>query len=358
MGGKQLGFGDYEQTTAKKRTRREKFLDEMDQVVPWQALIDLIEPLYPRNSKTGGRPPYPLATMLRIHLMQQWYSLSDPGMEEALIEVSTMRRFVGIDMISDRIPDETTILAFRHLLEKHDLGEQIFETVKPHLKKRGMAMKQGPIIDATLIAEPSSTKNKAGERDPEMHQTKKGNQWYFGMKVHIVVDKVTGLILAVETTAANVHDLTPAAELLHDEEVVVYADAGYQGIEKREEMKGRGIGFRVAMRPGKPRVLRDTPEGRLDDLVETVKAHIRAKGEDPFRVIKQQFGFQKTRLRGMLKNRSKIQVLAALPNLIFGTPPTDANVLNKGLVCLMATDAGKYQGQLTPKSSENGGFQN
>jgi IS5 family transposase len=184
-----------------------------------------------------------------------------------------------------------------------------------HLKANGMAMKQGTIIDATLIVAPSSTKNKTNERDPEMHQTNKGNQWYFGMKVHIGVDSESGLIHSVETTAAHVHDLTPAADLLHGEETVVYADAGYQGIEKREEMQGRGIGFRVAMRPGKRRVLPDTPEGRLDDLVETAKAHIRAKGEHPFRVIKQQFGFQKTRLRGMLKNSCKVNVLAALSNL-------------------------------------------
>jgi IS5 family transposase len=315
MGGKQLGFSDYEQTTAKKRTKREKFLAEMEAVVPWKALIDLIEPHYPKSSSKGGRPAYPLATMLRVHLMQQWYSLSDPAMEDALIEVPTMRRFAGIDLISERIPDETTILAFRHLLEKHNLGEQIFETVKAHLKAKGMAMKQGTIIDATLIAAPSSTKNKKGERDPEMHQTKKGNQWYFGMKVHIGVDKDTGLIHSVETTAANVHDLTPAADLLHGEETVVYADAGYQGIEKRPEMEGKTIGFRVAMRPGKRRALPDTPEGRLDDLIETAKAHIRARGEHPFRVIKQQFGFQKTRLRGMLKNRCKVNVLAALSNL-------------------------------------------
>jgi transposase, IS5 family len=315
MGGKQLGFGDYEQTTAKKRTKREKFLAEMDAVVPWQALIALIEPHYPRTSSKGGRPPYPLTTMLRIHLMQQWYSLSDPAMEDALIEVPTMRRFAGIDMLSDRIPDETTILAFRHLLEKHHLGEQIFETVKAHLKERGMAMKQGTIIDATLIAAPSSTKNKAGQRDPDMHQACKGKQWHFGMKVHIGVDKDTGLIHSVETTAANVHDLTPAVDLLHGEEDVVYADAGYQGIEKREEMEGKSAQFRVAMRPGKRRALPDTPDGRLDNLVEAAKAHIRAKVEHPFRVIKQQFGFQKTRLRGMAKNSSKVNVLAALTNL-------------------------------------------
>jgi IS5 family transposase len=315
MGGKQLGFGDYEQTTARKRTKRERFLGQMEAVVPWKPLIDLIEPYYPKTGSKGGRPPYPLETMLRIHLMQQWYDLSDPAMEDALIEVPTMRRFAGIDLISDRIPDETTILTFRHLLEKHDLGKQIFETVKAHLKANGMAMKQGTIIDATLIAAPSSTKNKKGARDPEMHQTKKGNQWYFGMKVHIGVDKDNGLIHSIETTSANVHDLTPAAELLHGEETVVYADSGYQGIEKREEMKGKAIGFRVAMRPGKRRALPDTPEGRLDDLIETAKAHIRSKGEHPFRVIKRQFGFQKTRLRGMFKNRCKVNVLAALANL-------------------------------------------
>ena len=283
--------------------------------MPWKALIDLIEPQYPKAGSKGGRPAYPLETMLRIHLMQQWYDLSDPAMEDALIEVPTMRRFAGINLISDRIPDETTILSFRHLLEKHDLGKQIFETVKRHLKANGMAMKQGTIIDATLIAAPSSTKNEKGERDPEMHQTKKGNQWYFGMKVHIGVDKDTGLIHSVETTAANVHDLTPAADLLHGEETVVYADAGYQGIEKRDEMEGKGIGFRVAMRPGKRRALPDTPEGRVDDLIETAKAHIRAKVEHPFRVMKRQFGFQKTRLRGMFKNRCKVNVLAALTNL-------------------------------------------
>ena len=315
MGIKQLGFGDYEQSTAKKRTRRERFLAEMEAVVPWQLLIDLIEPHYPKTSSKGGRPPYPLETMLRVHLMQQWYDLSDPAMEDALIKVATLRRFAGIALITDRIPDETTILAFRHLLEKHNLGEQIFQVVKAHLKANGMAMKQGTIIDATLIAAPSSTKNKAGERDPEMHQTKKGHQWYFGMKVHIGVDKDTGLIHSVETTAANVHDLTPAAELLHGEERVVYADAGYQGIEKRPEMEGRGIGFRTAMRPGKRRALPNTPEGRLDDLIETAKAHFRAKVEHPFRVIKRQFSFQKTRLRGMLKNRCKVNVLAALSNL-------------------------------------------
>jgi IS5 family transposase len=171
--------------------------------------------------------------MLSIHLMQQWYSLSDPAMEDALIEVATIRRFVGIDLNSDKIPDETTILSFRHLLEKNKLGKEIFDVVKAHLKQRGMAMKQGTIIDATLISAPSSTKNKTGERDPEMHPTKKGNQWYFFIKVHIGVDKDSGFIHSVEITSANVHDITRAAQPLHGEEEVVYVDAGYQGIEKR-----------------------------------------------------------------------------------------------------------------------------
>ena len=169
MGWKQLGFSDYEQSTAKKRTKREKFLAEMEQVVPWQDLFDLVEPCYPNTSKKGGRPPYPLAMLLRIHLMQQWYILSDPGMEEALIEVPTMHRFAGIDLISDRIPDETTILTFRHLLEENEPGEQIFQTLKAHLKERGMAMKQGTIIVATLIAAPSSTLSEAGGRAWRSH---------------------------------------------------------------------------------------------------------------------------------------------------------------------------------------------
>jgi transposase, IS5 family len=315
MGGKQLGFTDYALTTAKKRNKREKFLAEMEAVVPWQALLDRIEPHYPKTSKKGGRPPFPLATMLWIHLLQQWYSLSDPDMEEALIEVPTIRRFAGIDLISDRIPDETTILTFRHLLEKHELVEQIFETDKAHLSARAMTMRQGTIVDATLIAAPSSTKNKEGKRDPEMHQTKKDNQWYYGMKVHIAVDKDSGLNHSVVTTAANVHDLTSAAELLHGDDELVYADAGYQGIATRPEMTCKTTEFRVAMWPGHRRALPDSPDGRLQDLIETAKAHNRAKGEHPFRVIKQQFGFQKTRLRRMAQNRCKVNVITALTNL-------------------------------------------
>ena len=227
--------------------------------------------------------------MLRIHLMQQGASLSDPAMEDALIEVPVMRRFAGIDIMSERILEETTILAFGHLLGKHDLGQKIFEAVKAHLKSRGMAMKQGTIIDATLIAAPTSTKNKQGEREPKMHQTQKGNQWLYGMKVQISVDAESGLIHSLHTTAANVHELAPAAELLHGEDTVVCADAGYQGIAKRPEM--------------------------ADKAIAMVKAHIRAKGEHPFQIVKQQSSFQKTRLRGVAKNRCKVHVLVTLANL-------------------------------------------
>ena len=233
MSGKRLGFSDYELTTAKKQTKLEKFLDEMEAVVPWQALIDLIEPHYHKASKKCGCPPYPLATMLRIHLLQQWYSLSDPAMEEALIEVPTMRRFAGIELINDRIPDETTILVFRDLLEKHGLGEQVFETVKDHLSEKGMTMCHGTIVDVILLAAPSSTKKKQWKRDTEMHQTKKGNQWYFGMKIHAGVEKDSGMIHSVLVTATNVHDLITPADLLHGDEEVVYGDAGYQGIATR-----------------------------------------------------------------------------------------------------------------------------
>lgn len=236
-------------------------------------------------------------------------------MEEALIEVPTMRPFSGIELISDQIPDETTNLAFRHLLENHGLGEQIFETVKAQLSARGMTMRQGTIVDATLIAAPSSTKNKARKRDPVIHQTKRGIQWYFGMKVHARVDKDSGLIHLMEVTAANVHDLTPVAELLHGDEDVVYSDTGYQGIAKRPEMAGKTTEFRVAMQPGQRRALPDTAEGRLQGLIETAKAHIRSKVQHLFRVIKQQFGFLKSWLRALAKNRCKINVLSALTYL-------------------------------------------
>jgi IS5 family transposase len=311
----QLGFTDYEQTYAKKKTRRQIFLDEMEATLPWDSLLALIQPVYYKPTAKGGRPPFSLEVMLRIHLLQQWFTLSDPLMEEMLIDTPCFRRFARIDMIEGRIPDETTILNFRHLLEEHQIAEQIFENVNQSLTEKGVMLKEGTILDATIINAPSSTKNKKGERDPETHSVAKGNQWFFGMRCHIGVDAASGLVHSVVSTAANVHELNTAADRVHGEERVIYGDAGHIGIEKRDAFKDCEAEMRIAMKPGQRRVLPDTPEGRLLDLIETAKAHFRAKVEHPFRIIKCQFGFRKVYYRGIIKNDLKLKMLFALANL-------------------------------------------
>jgi IS5 family transposase len=305
----QLGLG---LDLSTKRTRKREFLDEMRRVVPWSRLIALIEPHYPKG-KTG-RPPFPIATMLQIHFMQQWFGLSDPAMEEALYDVPLYRDFAGLDAGMTRLPDESTILRFRHLLETHGLAAQMLTLVNEILSEKGLMLKAGSAVDATLISAPSSTKNGSGTRDPEMHQTKKGNQWYFGMKAHVGVDAESGLVHTVIGTAANVHDINAAEALLHGQETDVYADAGYQGIEKR--CKTKSVRWHVAMRPGRRRQL-DLSD-RLEaiyDQIERLKAGIRAKVEHPFRVLKRQFGYTKTRYRGLMKNSAQITTLFALGNL-------------------------------------------
>lgn len=297
-----------------KRTRKRVFLEEMDQVVPWRELVALIEPHYWGKASTG-RPPFPCELMLRIHFLQQWFGHSDPAMEEALHDVPLYRAFIGIDTGADRLPDESTILRFRHLLEQHKLAPALLQLINELLSTRGLMLKTGTAIDATLIHAPSSTKNSSGERDPEMHQTRKGNQWFFGMKAHIGVDADSGLVHSVAGTAANVHDLTPVNELLHGEETQVHTDAGYQGIDKREELKHHSVAWQVAMRPGKRRALPDNPMGRIMRKLEEAKARIRAKVEHPFRVIKRQFGYTKVRYRGLAKNTAQLQTLFALSNL-------------------------------------------
>ena len=311
----QLGFTDYEQAYAKKRTRRQRFLEEMEATLPWEAFLGLIQPIYHQPSAKGGRPPFPLEVMLRIHLLLQWFTLSDPLMEEMLIDTPCFRRFAGIDMIEDRIPDETTILNFRHLLEEHRIAEKILEGVNQMLSEKGVMLREGTILDATIIAAPSSTKNKRKERDPEMHSVAKGNQWFFGMRCHIGVDAASGLVHSVVSTAANVHELNTAADRLHGEDRLIYGDAGHIGIEKREEFRDCDAEFRVAMKPGQRRVLPETAEGRLLDLVETAKAHFRAKVEHPFRIVKCQFGFKKVYYRGIDKNDLKLKLLFTLANL-------------------------------------------
>lgn len=296
-----------------RRTRKAVFLDEMNLVVPWTELLSLIAPHAPR-AKTG-RPPFELVTMLRIHFLQQWFGLSDLAMEEALFETALYREFAGLSSV-ERIPDRVSILRFRHLLEEHQLAPQILAVVNATLADKGLMLKQGTVVDATLIAAPSSTKNQDGERDPEMHQTKKGNQWHFGMKAHIGVDADSGLVHTVVGTAANVNDVTQASALVHGEETDVFADAGYQGVAKREEVQGIEANWHVAMRPGKRRTLdKDSPMGAVLEQLEHVKARIRAKVEHPFRVIKRQFGHMKVRYRGLAKNTAQLHTLFALSNL-------------------------------------------
>lgn len=308
----QLTFSDAEYAGKRKQTRREVFLAEMDQVMPWDALLALIEPHYPKAGR--GRRPYPMATMLRIHFLQQWYALSDPGMEEALYEIAPLRQFARLSLL-DAIPDETTMLNFRHLLERHGLAAKMLTAVNADLSRRGLLLRQGTMVDATIIHAPSSTKNRSGTRDPEMHQTRKGNQWFFGLKAHIGVDRDSGLVHTVVTTAANAADVTQTGALLHGKEKSVFADAGYTGADKREELKDKRIDWHIAERRHKVKAL---PEGELKDVtvwLEHLRAKVRARVEHPFRVVKWQFGFQKVRYRGLAKNGAQLNTLFALSNV-------------------------------------------
>ena len=307
---RQRTFMELEHDRKQRRTRREVFLEKMEGLIPWGALEARIEPYYPKAGR--GRQPYPLAVMLRVHCVQLFYNLSDPGMEDLLYEAESVRRFAGL-RLSGPLPDETTILNFRRLLERHMLGSGLFEEINAHLASRGHRLRRGTIMDASIIAAPSSRKNRRRERDPEMCQTKKGNQWYFGMKAHIGVDSETGLVHSMETTPANTSDVAVANELLHGEEEQVYGDAGYQGVEKREENRAVEVEWRVAMKPGKRRQLdRDGPEAKE----EKRKAEIRAKAEHPFLYLKRHFGYGKVRYRGLAKNTQRVAILLGFANLL------------------------------------------
>ncbi len=285
----------------------------MDRVVPWSDLVAEIAPFMPAGKR--GRPPFPVESLLRIHFMQQWFTLSDPAMEEALHDMPLFRDFAGLGGWDDRLPDESTILRFRHVLEKHKLSERILATVNLLLGAKGLMLRSGTVVDATLISAPSSTKNASGERDPEMHQSKKGQQWFFGMKAHIGVDADSGLVHTVRGTSGNVNDVVEANSLLHGQETDVFADAGYQGAHKRPDAK-EDVKWHVAMRPGKRKLLDKTdPVDALTEQIERIKASIRAKVEHPFRVIKRQFGHVKVRYRGLAKNTAQLHTLFALANL-------------------------------------------
>lgn len=299
----------------RKLTRRDVFLAEMDQVVPWAELCALIGPYYPKvREDGGGRRPIGLERMLRIHCLQQWYALSDPGVEEALCDSEAMRRFMGIDLGREGAPDESTVLQFRHLLERHGLAEQMLAEVNRYLAGRGMKLSRGTIVDATIIAAAPSTKNQAKARDPEMHQTRKGNQWYFGMKAHVGVDVHTGLVHTVPSTAANVADVAEVGKLLHGKETSVYGDAGYTGADKRVPAK-RGRSWFIAEKRSKVKAIEDEGLRDLTEQIEHKKASVRARVEHPFRAVKRQFGYLKVRYRGLKKNGAQVMTLFALANL-------------------------------------------
>ena len=303
-------FAGLEYLGKKRRTLRELFLERMDGLIPWQKLEERIRPVYAKRGK--GQRPYPLPAMLRIHCVQLFYNLSDPGMEDLLYEAESVRRFVGLNL-TEALPDETAILNFRHLLERHELGKGLLEEINAHLESQRLRLREGTIVDASIIEAPSSTKNRSGERDPEMHQTKKGNQWHFGMKAHIGVDADTGIVHSMSTTAANAHDVTEAHNLLHGGETQVWCDAGYQGVHKREENLGREVEWQVAMGPGKRRKL--DPES-AEALSEKHKASVRAKVEHPFLKVKRIFGYAKVRYRGLAKNTERLALLFGLGNLL------------------------------------------
>jgi len=307
----QMSFSDAEYAGKRKRTRREQFLAEMDQVVPWKSLQGLIEPYYPVAGR--GRHPYPLETMLRIHLLQNWYSLSDPGMEEELYENTPMRSFAGLSL-NGPIPDETTILNFRHLLEANELAVEILRRVNAHLGRKGLMLKRGTIVDATFIEAPSSTKNEAGKRDPEMDSGCKGEEWHFGMKAHIGVDAESGLVHSVFTTPANESDVVQTGELLHGKEEVVLGDSGYLGAQAHVSGRKKKVRWEISRRPGTVKKLKALGETALVEH-ERFKASIRAKVEHPFRVIKCQFGLTKVRFKGLAKNTAHVVTLFALSNL-------------------------------------------
>jgi IS5 family transposase len=294
----------------RKPTRRERFLGEMDRVVPWAELCALVEPVYPKGTSGAGRPPIPLERMLRIYFLQHWFNLSDPAVEESLYESVSMRTFAGIDLGREPAPDETTVCKFRHLLEQHGLGKQLFEAVGVHLQRMGLKVSSGTIVDATIISAPSSTKNSTGTRDPEMHQTKKGKDWFFGMKAHVGVDRKTKLIHSVAATPANVADRHLLEQLLHGGETHVWGDAAYYGSTERirarspnarDHTQRRGRGYKYLT--------------EYERQINRARSRIRARVEHSIGVIKRVFGFAKVRYRGIAKNANRLFVTCALANL-------------------------------------------
>lgn len=300
------GFEKY-----RKKTRKEIFLGQMNDILPWSELCKAIEPFYPKASKLGGRPTVGIERMLRIHFLQHWFELSDPGAEEAIYDSRAIRQFVGIDLGNEPVPDETTICKFRHLMERHNLGGQLFQLVNEYLEENGLKLSRGTIVDATIIEAPRSTKNKAHQRDPDMESTQKGNQWYFGMKTHIGVDSQTKLIHSVVVTSANVHDSQVLGDLLHGDERRVYGDSAYTG-QKAQIRTHAKHAKDFTHKRGR----RNHPLTEKERQTNRSKSKIRPRVEHLFGVIKNQFGYRKVRYKGLAKNAHAVFTKCALANLM------------------------------------------
>jgi IS5 family transposase len=315
----QTSFSHAEFAAKKKTTRREKFLSRMEEVIPWAKLLAVIEPHYPKGQR--GRPPIGLERMLRVYFLQQWYGLADEAREEALYDSQALQPFAGIELSTGGVPDATTLLNFRRLLETHDLCKGLFSAINADLTARGLLLREGTLVDATLIAAPSSTKNLKKERDPEMHQTKKGNQWYFGMKAHIGADRDSKLVHTFVVTAANVADVTQTSELLHGTEKQVHADAGYAGVEKRAKIValGRKIDWQIAGKRGQIKAMVEGAEKEAIKAVEKAKASVRAFVEHPFHIVKNLFRHRKVRYRGLARNGHQLYTLFGLANVVLGS---------------------------------------
>ena len=315
---KQYTLTDIEYSRRKKKTRREEFLDTMNRMIPWDHWIDLIKPYYPSGKR--GRPTRGIETMLRMYLMQNWFNLSDAAIEDAIYDSYAMRSFMNIDFYKEQVPDATTLLKFRHLLEEHHIGEQIFADVNSRLEECGLIMHGGSIVDATIVSAPSSTKNKEGKRDPEMHQTKKGNQWYHGMKIHAGVDAGSGYVHTITATSANVHDIDEAAKLIRDDDEVIYGDSGYSGMEKRPEIESdehlSQIEYRINVRPSSIKISKNYNGRNWDKEIENRKSSTRCKVEHPFLIVKRQFGYARVVYRGLAKNFHRFNVLFASANIV------------------------------------------
>jgi len=314
----QPSFSQAEFADKKKITRREKFLGRMEAIIPWPSLLAVLEPFYPKGER--GRPPVGLERMLRMYFLQQWYGLADEALEDTLYDSQAMQGFARIDLAAEGVPDATTLLKFRRLLETHDLCKGLFTAINADLTARGLMMREGTLVDATLIAAPPSTKNKEKKRDPEMPQTRKGQQWYFGMKAHIGADRDSKLVHTVVVTAANVADITKTAELLHGQERQVHADAGYTGVEKRAEIAAlqRQIDWQIARKGGQLKKMEEGAEKETLKASEKAKASVRAFVEHPFHIIKNIFRHRKVRYRGLAKNGHQLHTLFGLANLVIG----------------------------------------